>query len=61
MNSEMVKIRRSVYEEVLRDAKLIKACEKTEGLPLDAAYANALGRCQGLAANIVIALEVCAR
>lgn len=56
----MVKISRYVLEHLLKDARLIADCDKTEGLSDSAdAYAHALGRCNGTAKSMIITLEIC--
>ena len=59
MERQYIKIPRRTLEELLKDARQIAAMDKSEHPDSGAAYAHALGRCNGTAKGIVAALEVC--
>lgn len=59
MPEARITVSRPLLEEALRCAREIATQDKSPGLPYSAdAYAHALGKCNGNAKMLVIALEV---
>jgi hypothetical protein len=58
LKSDVVRVSRYVLADILKQARMIAACDKSPHLAdSGSAYAHALGRCNGAAKEIAATLE----